>query len=177
MKRFLNEFRLYFCNHWVSSIPSHTIRLWYYRKIMKFKIGPNSSVFLNCSFDMPNGLEIESNCVINGKCRLDTRGKISIGKNVSISEEVIILTADHNPRSSDFEGQNKEVNIHDYVWIGTRAIILPGVELQEGAMVASGAVVSKSVPPYEIWGGVPAKKIGDRARNLSYNVVYRRLMH
>lgn len=177
MRVFLSELKIYLCNHWVSTVPSHSFRLWYYRKIMKFKIGPESSVFLNCSFDMPNGLEIESNCVINGKCRLDTRGKITIGKNVSISEEVIVLTADHNPRTPGFEGQNKSVKIEDYVWVGTRAIILPGVTLGEGALVAAGAVVSKSIPPYEIWGGVPAKKIGERPKNLTYAVSYRRILN
>ena len=67
------------------------------------------------------------------------------------------------------------MSIGDYAVIMTRAIILPGVTVGEGAMVAAGAVVSKDVPPYTIVGGVPAKKIGDRAKSLDYVCDYYRL--
>ncbi|MEO9894567.1 acyltransferase [Aurantibacter sp.] len=144
---------------------------------MKFKIGNKNSIFLNCNFDSSSGLKLENNCVINAKCRFDTRGGISIGSNVSISEEVVLLTAYHDPNTSDFYGKINGIRIEDYVWIGTRAMILPGVTLQKGSLVAAGAVVTKSVPPFEIWGGVPAKKIGERNRELDYTVKYRRFLH
>jgi maltose O-acetyltransferase len=54
------------------------------------------------------------------------------------------------------------VVIGDYVFIGPRAIILPNVKIGRGAVVAAGAVVTKDIPDFEIWGGVPAKKISDR---------------
>ena len=144
---------------------------------MKFAIGKKSTVFLNCSFDSSLGLMLGNNCVINAKCRMDTRGTITIGENVSISEEVVVLTADHDPYTPNFQGQNKAVVIENYVWIGTRAMILPGVTLHKGCLVAAGAVVTKSVPPFEIWGGVPARKIGERNRGLQYTVDYKRFLH
>ena len=63
------------------------------------------------------------------------------------------------------------VIIEDYVFIGPRSIILPGVKIGKGAVVAAGAVVSKDVAPYAIVGGVPAKIIGERKlKNLHYKL-------
>jgi acetyltransferase-like isoleucine patch superfamily enzyme len=177
LSSFFSEFRLYLCNHLLCRIPSHTIRLWFYRKIMNFSIGKNSTVLMHCSFDAAKGFSIGSNSVINGKCRLDTRGHIFIGSNVSISEEVIILTADHDMNTPDFAGRNDGVVIEDYVWVGTRATILPGISIGKGAVIAAGAVVTKDVAPYTIAGGVPAKTLGTRHTDLQYQLSYRRLFH
>ncbi len=132
---------------------------------------------MNCRFDCARGLTIESPGVINQGCRLDTRGGIHIGSNVSISEGVFILTADHDPKASDFRGRMRPVVIEDFVFIGTRAMILPGVTLHRGAIIAAGAVVSRDVPAMEIVGGVPARSIGVRNSELSYTAEYARLLH
>ena len=60
------------------------------------------------------------------------------------------------------DGVAAPVVLRDHVWIGANAVILKGVEIGRGAVVAAGAVVTKNIPPNEIWGGVPAKKIGER---------------
>ena len=70
-------------------------------------------------------------------------------------------------KSRGFIDKNRDVAIEDTiisddVWIGTNAVILPGVKIGKGAIVAAGAVVTEHVPPYEIWGGVPAKLIRRR---------------
>ncbi len=132
---------------------------------------------MHCRFDISSGLSLKNNVVISPRCRLDSRGTLTIGENVGIAEEVIILTADHDVGSSNFEGQNKAVIIEDYAWVGTRAMVLPGVTLGYATVVAAGSVVTKSIPPYEIWGGIPAKKIGVREKNLNYVMNYRRLFH
>lgn len=62
--------------------------------------------------------------------------------------------------------------IEDHAWIGARVIILPGVTVGEGAVVAAGAVVTRSVPPYAVVGGVPAKRIGERNRDLLYRTKF-----
>lgn len=175
MKNSLSELRLYICNHWISGIPSHTFRLWFYRKVMKFSIGSGSSVLLNCSFDCTKSFKIGQNSVVNGNCRMDTRGGIVIGNNVSISSDVIILTADHDMNTADFSGRNRQVVIDDFVWIGTRAMILPGVKIGKGAVVAAGSVVVKDVESYNVVGGIPAKLIKKRNKNLEYTTNYRRL--
>lgn len=174
-RRVRSEGRLYLANYWVAFIPSHRVRLWFYRRYMRLTIGPKSSIFMGAWIDTAKGLSIGTCSTVNQKCRLDSRGGITIGDNVSISAEVCILSAEHDIQAADFAGVNEPVIIEDFVFIGTRALILPGVTIGRGAVVAAGAVVTKDVEPYTVVGGVPAKKIGVRTTDLAYEVFYRRL--
>jgi maltose O-acetyltransferase len=174
-KKVLGEGLLYFSNNVVNHIPLHFIRLGFYTSFLQFDIGLDSSIFMGTWFDTKHNFKMGNNSVINQKCRLDNRGSITIGDNVSISSEVCILTVDHDLQSGDFQSRTRSVNIEDYVFIGTRAMILPGVTLSKGSAVAAGAVVTKSVSPFTIVAGVPAKPIGRRPTNLDYRISYRRL--
>lgn len=181
MKSFIKKFYfdgiLYTTNCLVAHIPSHVIRLSFYRYCLDLEIGKNTHIFMGAWFDTKKNFKIGNNSIINQKCRLDNRGGITIGDNVSISAEVCILTADHDLQSCDFAGRTRSVTIEDYVFIGTRAMILPGITLGKGCAVAAGAVVTKSVAPFVIVAGVPAKPIGKRQTDLQYQLNYRRLFH
>ena len=99
--------------------------------------------------------------------------KLQIGSCCSIGPEVIfLLSSDHNGKHistfpfkvklgiTDFEGESKgDIVVEDDVWIGCRAIILSGIKVGRGAIIAAGAVVTKDVPPYAIVAGCPAKVI------------------
>lgn len=175
MRRFFAELRIYICNRWVASIPSHSIRQFYYRNVMAFNIGKETAILMNCTFDCTQHFTVGDNSVINAKCRLDNKSSITIGSNVSISQEVMILSADHDPDSPVFAARDLPVVIEDYVFIGSRAMILPGVTIGKGAVVAAGAVVTRNVDPFAIVGGVPAKFIRNRTSELNYQLSYRRL--
>lgn len=177
VKKIYFEGILYLTNYLVSLIPSHVIRLFFYRYCLGLEIGKNSHVFMGAWFDSKKNFKMGNNSIINQKCRLDNRGSITIGNNVSVSAEVCILTADHELQSCDFIGRTRSVIIEDYVFIGTRAMILPGITLGEGCAVAAGAVVTKNVAPFVIVAGVPAKPIGKRQTNLQYSLNYGRLFH
>jgi acetyltransferase-like isoleucine patch superfamily enzyme len=176
IRRLAYEGVLYWANRVIARTPSHAIRLAFYRNILGVKIGTGAYILMDAWFDTKGGIEIGAHSVVNQKCRLDGRGGITIGSNVSISSEVILLTADHDINSPQFAGREKPVVIGDRVFIGTRAMILPGVTLGEGAVVAAGAVVTKDVAPYTIVGGVPAKPMGTRAQELTYTLDYGRLL-
>jgi maltose O-acetyltransferase len=110
-------------------------------------------------------VRIGRNSRINRNCTLDARSPLAIGDNVSISPEVMILAGTHDvndPRFAPSEVGPWAVTIEDHVWIGSRAMIMPGVTVGRGAVVAAGAVVTKDVPPLTIVAGVPAKPIGMR---------------
>ena len=174
-RNFFSELTLYFANRVVSQIPCHRLRLWFYRQVMGFEIGPHSYIFMDAWFDCKRGFKMGHHSVVNQKCRIDPRGEVVIGNNVSISSEVCILTADHDPQSPQFGGRSDPVRIEDYAFIGTRAMILRGVTVGSGAVVAAGAVVTKDVAASSIVAGCPAVPIGTRPANLDYTIDYGRL--
>jgi acetyltransferase-like isoleucine patch superfamily enzyme len=90
-------------------------------------------------------------------------------------ETILLLMLDHNLNSTNFLGRAREVIIEDYIWIVTRAMIMPGVSIGNGAVIAAGSVVTKNLTPYQVVGGVPAKLIKLRGENLHYPAEYKRL--
>jgi acetyltransferase-like isoleucine patch superfamily enzyme len=195
----------FFIDFWVymatltGLIPSHTIRLFLYRHVYRLKIGKNSSIHWLARFNLPSGIEIGHNTIIGNDAFLDGRFKrewnskenrivryykdlmhpkerpLKIGNNVSIAGEVRIFTMEHDIDSPDFAEIAGHVIIDDYVVIGTRCTILPGVHIGKGAVVASGAVVTHDVEPYSVVGGVPAKEIKKRSSDLRYTLKFARL--
>lgn len=149
---------------------SYRVRHWYWRKL-GLKIGRNSSIAMHC-FITGSQITIGRNSVINRFTYLDGRVPLYIGNNVNISHYTLVQTLTHDAQNPDFICIEAPVAILDHAWIGARAIILPGVTVGEGAVVAAGAVVAKDVAPYTIVGGVPARKIGDRSRELRYRSRY-----
>lgn len=126
-------------------------------------LGAKSGVQMGCRFLNGRKVFLGERNVINFGCLFDGRKyRIRTGSNVSIGPEATILTLGHDPRSASFADRGGDVVIGDRVWIGYRAIVLPGVTIGEGAVVGAGAVVTKNVEPYAIMAGNPARKIGER---------------
>lgn len=96
---------------------------------------------------------------LNNNAKISCFEKITIGKDVKISEEVIIRDSDNHSILKDGYQKTKPIHIGNHVWIGLRATILKGVTIGDGAVVAAGSVVTKDVPPHSLVGGVPAKVI------------------
>ena len=117
-------------------------------------------------------LEIGTDTHINQGCLIDARGSVKIGSHVSISHRVSIMTGSHDINRVDFVAQFKCIEIGDFAFIGVGAIVLQGVRIGSGAVVCAGAVVTKDVQDYTIVGGVPAKVIGVRRKDLNYQCFY-----
>lgn len=185
------DFWIFLCTL-TGLIPSHTIRLFLYRNLFRMKIGRDSFIHWLARFNNPSGVEIGHNTVIGNDAFLDGRYKrsggsylqdlftpkyrpLSIGNNVSIAGEVRIYTMQHDIDDADFREVEGRVVIDDYVVIGTRVTILPGVHIGKGAVIASGAVVTHDVEPYSVSGGVPAAHIRYRSKNLRYSLKFAKL--
>jgi maltose O-acetyltransferase len=167
-------------NSVVAHIPSYTVRHWWYRRVLGMHVAKSASVLMGVYIYIRGRahsgqpeISIGEHSVINQGCSLDGRGGLRIGQNVSVSPGVWILTAGHDPDDPNFQFVVAPTVIGDYVWLGSRALILPGVSVGTGAVVAAGAVVSRDVPDYAVVGGVPARQIGQRRRDLTYQLVYR----
>lgn len=159
----------YVTNAWISRLPSFALRRLWYARVLGVSFGEHAGIHRGCYvwFYGPGqmrrgGLSLGAYTRVNRDCCLDARGSLRIGDNVSISPEVAILTASHRVDDPSFRVETRPVVIEDHVWVGTRALILPGVTLGRGSVVAAGAVVTRDVPPLAIVAGVPAREVGRR---------------
>jgi len=157
--------------HWFSDhIPSHLLRQLLFR-MAGVRIGKGSTIHMGVRFFLPEGIQIGDDSIIGFGTFLDGRKTLKIGSHVDIASEVMIYNSEHNLESEGFEATEEQVQVGDYVFIGPRSIILPGVKIGKGAIVAAGAVVTKDVPDFAIVGGIPAKVIGERKnKNPNYKL-------
>ncbi len=110
------------------------------------------------------GMKVGEHFWVGDNCTFDTSFcyLIQIGNNVTFSNNVQLIT--HDSSLYDFIHRTKlgMIIIDDWVFIGARTLILPGVHIGEGAIVAAGSLVTKNIPSMEVWGGYPAKKLCNR---------------
>lgn len=151
-------------------IPSHLIRRVIFT-LSGVKLGKKSTLHIGARFYQPKNITIGTGTIIGDHVTLDGRSRLSIGSHVDIATGVMIFNSQHDIHSPFFAPIDAPVSIEDYVFIGPRAIILPGVTIGRGAVVAAGAVVTKDVPSLSIVGGVPAQVIGKRQiKDLHYRL-------
>jgi len=147
--------------HCIGNIPFHSVRKLFYW-LSGIKLGSGSTIHTGARFYDPKNITIGKDSIIGEGTVLDGRDIINIGDHVDIASQVMIYNSQHDIHSDAFEAISGPVVIKDYVFIGPRAIILPGVTIGVGAVVGAGAVVTKDVPDFSIVGGVPAQVIGER---------------
>lgn len=111
------------------------------------------------------GVNIKGRAIIYGGVGIDTVSpeKIYIGNNVAITSGTKILTHYLDPAKKGNIFRYGEVHIEDNVFIGVNTCICNSVTIGEGAIVGAGSVVTKDIPPYQVWAGNPARYIKDRA--------------
>ena len=169
--RFWPALCFYLGNHLFMNWTPYAVRHWFLRCFCDLRLGHESSVAMGC-FITGRHITIGSNSVINRFTYLDGRAPLYIGNNVNVSHYCLIQTLTHDPQNQDFVCLERPVVIEDHVWLGARAVIMPGVTVGEGAVVAAGAIVTKDVKPYTIVAGNPARFISTRVRNLRYRSKY-----
>jgi maltose O-acetyltransferase len=161
----------YAYNNWVTHIPSRRVRQAFLHRHLG-AVGEGTSVQMGNRFFNGWNVCFGQRNIINFGCFFDGRVyPIRTGNDVSIGPEAMILSMGHDPQSAIFSSTGGDVTIDDHVWIATRAVILPGVHLGQGA------VVTKDVPPYTIVAGVPARPVGKRNPDLTYKLEYAPLLY
>ena len=155
----------------VSRIPSLHVRKYIY-KALGVSVGKHVVFHFKTEIRYPTNLTVGEGTIIGDNAILDARCGLEIGRNVNISSNASIYTLQHDHRDPNFEcnmsKDDMRVKIGDRVWLGCNVIVLPGVNIGEGAVCCAGCVVTKDVEPYAVVAGIPAHKVNDRPRNMTY---------
>ena len=189
MSKFFQKAYFAFKNRFFSEIRNF-LRIGFYR-LLGVKIGSGCRL-AKLKMTWPNQIQIGNNCKIEhgvyfkyasywkpGKsivlgdkvfigahCEFNINTGIQIGEWCNIASGCKFIDHDHGIAKDNWIGPQESVKapivLQDDVWLGVNAVVLKGVQIGQGAVVAAGAVVTKSIPDYEIWGGVPARKLGAR---------------
>jgi len=171
------------------SLFEHLTGLWFSRKLSKSGIIVTSGGFPlpkvtskggkiiagNCQFysgvhlevGKKGILEIGTGTYINRNSTIVAFERVTIGRECMLAWNVSIMDSDMHPVLTE-ELVNKPVTIEDNVWIGCHVVVLKGVTIGTGSLIAAGSVVTKDVPPYSIAGGIPAKVIGQANPDINY---------
>lgn len=153
----------------VAEFPSRHVRRWIYA-LLGAEVGPKAVFHFRTEIRQPTKLVVGKGTIIGDNVILDARGGLEIGDNVCVSSRVSIYTLQHDHRNPQFlpAQWNAKVRIGNRVWLGSNVIVLPGVTIGEGAVCCAGCVVTKDVAPYSVVAGMPARKVNERPRHLTY---------
>jgi len=157
-------------NFCFTYLPWNSLRVFVVRNLYFAKVGKGVSLGLGIEYKKPRGISIGNSTNINPGVRLDGRAGMVIGNNVDIGEDAVFYCGGHDVNDPYYRVYVNEIRIRDRACVFARAMIVRGIEIGEGAVVGAGAIVTQDVPPYTIVAGIPAKKIGERSRDLRYDL-------
>jgi maltose O-acetyltransferase len=130
------------------------------------RIGPRTvfvgSIWIAGGSNPARDVTFGADCMVNDGCRFDTAAPIAVGDNVYLGHDVALITATHDVGTAHRRAHRfvaRSITVGDGTWIGARAVLMPGVTVGRGAIVAAGAVVTKPVADGAVVGGVPARVI------------------
>lgn len=164
----------WFLNEIAGRIPFINLRMWLYEKAgMKFEDRKHTTLMMHIELMAPGGITVGRGAIVGREVVLDGRGGLTIGQFANISSRTQIYTGTHDIHSNDFVAEFNPTEIGDHAWLGIGSTVLDGVTIGRGAVVAASAVVTKDVPEKKVYGGIPAREIGERRSDLSYELDYR----
>lgn len=149
-----------FVNGICNSLLIHPRYRYKFYRLFGLKIG-KGRIRSGCIFD-GNNIEIGNGCFINRKCHFDLNGKITVGDNVYLGAEVMVLSSSHELGDSTQRASTNydlPIEIESGSWIGARVTILQGVKVGKGCVIGAGSLINKDCEPNGLYVGVPAKRI------------------
>ena len=150
-------------------LPLHRFRIWALR-YFGAQVSDSAVVYGQFQVRAARHLRIGARTNVGEGSVLDARGGLTIGENTNLSSQVHIWTAQHDWNAPDFEYVRAGVVIGSRCWLGPRVTVLPGTTIGDGVVVAAGAVVRGNLAPYGLYGGVPARRLAERSRDLNYQL-------
>ena len=175
MRKIIYDLIYCFINYFVAYIPSWTLRKILYMAF-GMKIGRGSRINMRTTIFSPWKIEIGNDTIINEKCVIDGRGGMKIGNHCSISYGACLYSASHDTSSSTFEAYCKRTTLGKGVWICVNAVILPGSDIHDFAIIGANSVFKGQAKEKGVYVGVPAELVKDRkieAVNMKNNFYFR----
>lgn len=144
------------------------LRSFFYRWAFK-SAGKNLLIYPNVYLIFCHEMSVGERVAINTGTYIDARGGVSLGNGVMIGPNCVLSTCDHGFERTDIPMYQQpisygKITIADDVWLGANVVVRRGVTIGEGSIVAAGCVVTKDVPPYTVFGGIPGKVISERKK-------------
>jgi putative colanic acid biosynthesis acetyltransferase WcaF len=149
-------------------IPSSGFRRWLLR-LFGATLGAGVVIKPGARVKYPWLLRAGNHCWIGEDCWIDNLALVDLGSNVCISQGAYLCTGSHDWSDPAFALITRPISVRDGAWICARAFVGPGVEVGEGAVVAAGTVATKNIPPYAVYAGNPAVKVGKRKLKAQQN--------
>ena len=136
------------------------------------KIGAHTQIYNFVTIKAVGGagdIEMGEHCYINPTCVIYSGNGVKLGNYVLLAAGVMLMPTNHDfsrrdtpIRHQGFATSKGGITIEDDVWLGANSVVLDGTHIAKGAIIGAGSVVRGNVPAYEIWAGIPARKIGVR---------------
>jgi putative colanic acid biosynthesis acetyltransferase WcaF len=139
----------------------HKWRIWFLR-MYGAKIGDKNFIYPTCKIWAPWLLETGEVVAIGPGAEIYNPGGLRMGHHAVISQHAFICGATHDYNSEAFTYIKKEIVMEPYVWIGAKAIVLPGVLCREGSVLGAAALATRNLEPWTVYAGNPAKPVKKR---------------
>ena len=139
----------------------HKWRIWFLR-MYGAKIGDKNFIYPTCKIWAPWLLQTGEVVAIGPGVEIYNPGGLRMGDHAIISQNAFICGATHDYNSEAFTYIKKEIVLEPYVWIGARAIVLPGVHCMEGSVLGAASVTSRNLEPWTIYAGNPSRAVKTR---------------
>lgn len=130
-------------------------------KLFGAKIGKDVRIKPGIYIHHPWKLEVGNHSWL-AECRIENLAPVTIGKNVCVSQQAMLLTGNHNYKSVNFDLITKPIVLEDGSWIGANATVCPGIRVNSHAVLTVGSIATKDLEAYSIYQGNPAVKVKER---------------
>jgi acetyltransferase-like isoleucine patch superfamily enzyme len=163
-------------NRYGTHLPSRRLRKAWLRALGA-TLEPGCVVFAGTTVLGANRLHIGARANIGWRCVLDARGGLRIGADSVIASDTQLISGRHDFDDDEFVAHFDPITIGDHCWLATRSLVIGGVAVGRGAVVAAGAIVTRDVEDMTVVAGVPAQVIRKRTGNLDYRIDYDPPLH
>jgi acetyltransferase-like isoleucine patch superfamily enzyme len=163
-------------NRYGTNLPSRHLRKWWLRGLGA-TLEPGCVIFAGTTVLGVERLHIGSHAQVGWRCVLDARGGLTIGHDAVIASDTQLIAGRHDIDDDEFTAYFDPITIGDHAWLATRSLVIGGVTIGRGAVVAAGAVVTRDVEESTVVAGVPARMIRKRTGGLDYRNTFDPPLH